>query len=143
MEKKREGRVERIDFYLDPDLREALELYIIDKDLDRTKKMTLSLFINNIIKEWCLSSKCELDEKYRFFAYRTKGRRLRRIAVFLTPDDKLEFHRIYIKTYLRSIKTVNMFIANIVEFWAIQNIKGYEKIFEEKFEEKFEISKFE
>lgn len=139
MEKKRQGRVERIDFYLDQDLREALEIYIIDQDLDRKKQMTLSEFINGIIKNWCESSKYELNEKYKFFAYRTKGRRLRRVAVFFTPEDKLQFHRIYVKNYLRSIKTINMFIANIVEQWAINNIEDYEEKFEKKFEESMEV----
>lgn len=139
MVKKRDGRVERIDFYLDHDLREALELYIIEKDLDRTEKMTLSKFINDIVKEWCDTSGYKLDEKYKFFAYRTKGRKLRRIAVFFTEEDKLQLHRIYVKNHLRSIKSVNMFVANIVEQWAIKNIEGYEKKFFEKFEESKEV----
>lgn len=139
MEEKREGRIERIDFYIDPDLREALELYIIDNDLDRQKKMTLSKFINDIVRKWCETSGYKLDENYKFFAYRTKGRKLRRIAVFFTPEDKLQLHRVYVKNHLRSIKSVNMFVANVVEQWAIKNIEGYKEVFMRKFEESKEV----
>lgn len=122
---------ETIAFYIDHDLREALELYIIDNDLDR-KKITLAKFANEIVNEWCIDP--VLNDDYIFFAYRRGfAQRIRRLTVFLTNEEYIRVHRIYVRKYLRNIQSLNMMFANILEQWAIKNIAGYEEKFRKKF----------
>lgn len=133
------ARSAKIIFLCDYDLVYALENYIIDNDLDRTEDMNLSKFINKIVKEWCEVSNYKLEDDYLFYGYKTKGRKLRHVSVFFTPDDKLMLNRTFVKNYIRSIKSINMFVANIIEQWTIKNIEGYKEIFENKFIENEEI----
>lgn len=128
---------EKIVFYIDHELRETLELYIIDNDLDR-KKITLSKLANQIVQEWFKDS--VINEKDIFFSYR-KGYagRVRRLTIFLTEDEFINLNRFYVRKYLTKIASVNMMLANVLEQWAIKNISGYE----EKFRKKLKIDERE
>lgn len=121
---------EKIVFYIDHELRESLELYIIDNDLDR-QKITLSKLANKIIQEWYENP--IINEKDIFFSYR-KGYagRVRRLTVFLTEDEFINLNRFYVRNYLTKIASVNMLLANVLEQWTIKNIPGYEKKFRKK-----------
>ena len=122
---------DKIAFYIDHDLREALELYIIDNDLDR-EKITLAKFADKIVNEWCMDP--VLNDEYIFFAYRRGyAQRIRRLTVYLTNEEYVRAHRIYVRKYLRNIQSLNMMMANILEQWAIKNIDGYEEKFRKKF----------
>ena len=118
-------------FYIDNELREILELYIIENNLD-VEKITLTKFANKIIKEWYKDPK--LDEEYIFFSYR-KGYtgRIKRLTVFLEESEYINIRRFYIKNYIRKLQSENMMLANVLEQWAIKNIPGYKKKFLEKF----------
>ena len=128
---------ERIVFYIDHELRETLELYIIDNDLDR-KKITLSKLANQIVQEWFKDP--VINEEDIFFSYR-KGYagRVRRLTIFLTEDEFINLKRFYVRNYLRKISSENMMLANVLEQWAIKNIPGYE----EKFRKKLKIDECE
>lgn len=122
---------EKIVAYIDHDLREALEVYIIDNDLDRYK-MTLSKLSNEIIKSW--SENPEINDDDIFFSYR-KGYagRVKRLTIFLDEEEFIKLNRFYVRNYLRKISSANMMIANVLEQWAIKNIKGYKEKFIKKF----------
>lgn len=122
---------DKIVVYIDDDLREVLELHIINNDLDR-EKITLAKFANQIVKEWHKNPK--LDEEYIFFAYR-KGYsgRVRRLTIFLEEEEYINLNRLYVRKYIRKIKSENMMIANALEQWAIKNIPAYKEIFLKKF----------
>ncbi|MCR1952684.1 hypothetical protein NSA50_16790 [Clostridium sp. DSM 100503] len=127
----------KIVFYIDHELREALELYIIDNDLDR-KKVTLSKLANQIVQEWIKDP--ILNEKDIFFSYR-KGYagRVRRLTIFLAEDYLINLRRFYVRNYLRKISSENMMLANVLEQWGIKNIPGYD----EKFRKKLKIDECE
>lgn len=122
---------DRIVFYIDHDLRESLEMYIINNDLD-VKGMNLSKLTNKIMKDWFKDP--TIDEDYIFFSY-TKGYagRTRRLTVFLSEEEYIDINRFYVRNYLRKISSANMMLANVLEQWAIKNISGYEEKFRKKF----------
>ena len=127
---------EKIAVYIDQDLRESLELYIIDNDLDR-ERITLPKLANKIVKEWYQDP--VLEDEFIFFSYR-KGYsgRVRRLTIFLEEEEYIKINRLYVRKYIRKIRSDNMMLANAIEQWAIKNIHGYKEKFIKKFQNEVE-----
>lgn len=124
--------------YIDMYLKNALSKYIIDNNLDY-KKITIQKLSRQIIKKW-LEEKRELDDRYIFFKNKSSGKeKLTRMALYISDDDSIELNRIFIRNYTSKVSSMNMLAVNILEQWAIKNIKNYLAGFREIEREKEEL----
>lgn len=119
-----------IPVFIDEYLRKALEEYIIENDLDY-KNMTIQKLSNQIIEEW-LKEKNELDNRHIFYKNKASGKeRLKRMTIYTSEEDRRELNRIFVRNYDGKISSMNMLVVNILEQWAIKNIKNYLERFRE------------
>ena len=113
---------EKLQFYIEEELRISLEEYIILNDLDK-KKIDISKLCSLIVHEWM--EEPILNSEDIFYKYIEKNTKRKRTTISLTEDETIQIKRIFVKDYIRKIFSVNMLVVNIIEQWAIKNIRGY------------------
>ena len=110
--------------YIDKYLKNALSKYIIDNNLDY-KKITIQKLSRQILKKW-LEEKRTLDDRYIFYKNKSSGKEnLTRMVLYIRDEEIIELNRIFVLNYTSKVSSMNMLVVNILEQWAIKNIKNY------------------